>query len=373
MNPTLDLLRRSWRDYWSLKPRLTTPYWMQWMWTLVIGIAWGLGVPALVLFLSPAKRADLTGLPDFIADNFIVATTIAVLIHLLIEGTTRAMGARYERLSEKQAQTLVTALMVLGVALGWPLGMKLTGVDVVATVQRNPGMLRFVVLLTLVVVTMSWLWFRGEAERLQADNRATEAQLRLLQGQIEPHFLFNTLANVVSLMEADPLRAKRMLETFIDYLRASLGPMRRDGHTLAQELELVQHYLELLQMRMGERLRFSLHIAPEAHAAQLPPLLLQPLVENAVHHGLEPKLEGGQVLVRASVHQGRLRLQVQDDGLGLDAPRRSRGGQGLALHNVRERLQALYGSAASLTLEPAHPGTLATVELPCDIATRSAR
>jgi hypothetical protein len=208
---------------------------------------------------------------------------------------------------------------------------------------------------------------RWKQEALQA--RATEAQLKLLQGQIEPHFLFNTLANVQSLIDFDPQRAKLMLERFTDYLRASLGQLRNDRTTLAQEFAMLEAYLGLMQLRMGERLRVELSLPAELGGVELPPLLAQPLVENAIHHGLEPQVAGGTVAVSARRVDGRLWIEVADDGQGLDAPRR-RGGNGVALANIRERLAARFGANASLELLPRDGGgTLARIQLPLNATT----
>lgn len=203
---------------------------------------------------------------------------------------------------------------------------------------------------------------RWKQEALQA--RITEAQLKLLQGQIEPHFLFNTLANVQSLIDFDPERAKLMLERFTDYLRASLGQLRGDSTTLAQEFAMLEAYLGLMQLRMGERLKVELSLPADLGAIQLPPLLAQPLVENAIHHGLEPKIAGGTVAVSARRVDGRLWIEVADDGQGLDGPKR-RAGNGLALGNIRARLEARFGPSASLELLPRDGGgTLARIQFP---------
>ena len=184
----------------------------------------------------------------------------------------------------------------------------------------------------------------AEAGRLLA-----EARLRTLQAQIEPHFLYNTLSNVVSLIGSEPARAKHMLERLIDFLRASLSASRAEQTTLGAELDLAGAYLDLLAVRMGARLRWRI----EAHGAcrdlQIAPMLIQPLVENAVMHGIEPKLEGGEIVVRAACDDGLLRIDVSDDGMGLgNAPPRPGGGVGLS--NLRERLRSLHGNKAQLQL-----------------------
>jgi hypothetical protein len=203
---------------------------------------------------------------------------------------------------------------------------------------------------------------RWRQELLQA--RVTEAQLKLLQGQIEPHFLFNTLANVQSLIDFDPDRAKLMLERFTDYLRASLGQLRGETTTLAQEFAMLEAYLGLMQLRMGERLRVRLVLPAELNAVELPPLLVQPLVENAIHHGLEPQIAGGEIAVTARREGGVLHIDVEDDGQGLGGPRR-RPGNGVALANIRARLTARWGASATLELLPRDSGgTRARLRLP---------
>ncbi len=153
-----------------------------------------------------------------------------------------------------------------------------------------------------------------------------------------------------------------MLSAFTDYLRASLTGLRRDAGPLADELALAEAYLRVQQSRMEDRLRFRIEADEAARQVPLPPLLLQPLVENAIHHGLEPQLDGGSVIVQARVAGDRLVIEVRDDGRGPAAP--SRKGAGLALANIRERLAQRFGDAASLVLEPATPGTRAVLTLP---------
>jgi sensor histidine kinase YesM len=190
----------------------------------------------------------------------------------------------------------------------------------------------------------------------------------LLQGQIEPHFLFNTLAGVLSLIDHEPAKAKQMLQDFTEYLRASLGSLRNDQSPLSQELDLAEHYLRLLGARMEDRLHWHIDADEAARRVQVPPLLLQPLVENAIHHGLEPQLEGGTVHVSARVQGLQLVLEVRDDGRGPDAAPRAgaRKGSGMALKNIRERLLSRYGGSATLELQASHPGTRVVMRLPVE-------
>ena len=217
---------------------------------------------------------------------------------------------------------------------------------------------------------------RAEAARDRADSESTqrhliESRLRLLQAQIEPHFLFNTLANLRSLITIDPPRALAMLDRFNDYLRATLTVTRAGQGTLKEEFTLLENYLGLLQIRMGERLAFELDLPAELENMPLPPMLLQPLVENAVKHGLEPKIDGGRVRIDARAEGGMLRLSVADTGLGLgNAVPTEREGEGgsLGLRNVRGRMHAIYGDSATLNIaDQASGGVLAELRLPLQI------
>ena len=202
-----------------------------------------------------------------------------------------------------------------------------------------------------------------EREALKAQQ--TEAQLSALHAQIEPHFLFNTLANVKRLYETQPERGRNMLVALIAYLRAALPGMRRHESTLADELELVRHYLAILQMRMGERLSFDIAAPPDLLTARLPTLVLPTLVENAIKHGLSPLPEGGRIAIRADhTADGGFSVEVMDNGQGFGA---ASGGTGVGLANTRARLAARFGDAAELELEAAQPrGVIARVRLPAE-------
>jgi len=206
-----------------------------------------------------------------------------------------------------------------------------------------------------------YFWTR---ERLALSERgAAEARLKLLQAQIEPHFLFNTLANLQALIGSDPKRAQAMLAHLDGYLRATLASTRNDKCTLAEECALFRSYLEILAIRMGPRLAYALDLPDALANARLPPMLLQPLVENAIKHGLEPKVEGGKLRVAAGAEGGQLVLLVEDSGLGFGAA--STSGTGVGLLHVKERLAAVYGDAAAAEIgEAPGGGTRITLRLP---------
>jgi len=206
-----------------------------------------------------------------------------------------------------------------------------------------------------------YFWTR---ERLALSERgAAEARLKLLQAQIEPHFLFNTLANLQALIGSDPKRAQAMLAHLDGYLRATLASTRNDKCTLAEEFALLRGYLEILAIRMGPRLVYALDLPDALANARLPPMLLQPLVENAIKHGLEPKVEGGTLRVAASAVGKQLVLVVEDSGLGFGTA--STAGTGVGLLHVKERLAAVYGDTATAEVgEAVGGGVRITLRLP---------
>jgi hypothetical protein len=193
-----------------------------------------------------------------------------------------------------------------------------------------------------------------------------EARVKMMQAQVEPHFLFNTLASVDHLIETDPSRASRMQKNLIQYLRAALPQMREGSSSLGREIQQCRSYLEILKLRMDERLQFSINVPQGLQSAAFPPMMLLTLVENAIKHGLEPKSEGGSISVGAVVSNGALQVSVADSGLGFGVAQR--GGTGLGLANVRERLQALYGASGFLQIEAnAGGGTIATIVVPYSV------
>jgi hypothetical protein len=213
----------------------------------------------------------------------------------------------------------------------------------------------------------------AEAKRKEADyarmaQQVTEAKLSALQAQVEPHFLYNTLASVQALTEVDPGKANEMTGHLIQYLRNALPKMRESVSTVGQEVELVRAYLSILQMRMGPRLAFEIDVPDSLKSMPFPPLMLPSLVENSIKHGLEPQREGGTVKISAFAEDGRLRMVVADTGRGFGET----VGAGVGLANIRERLAALYGDAAHFTLVANEPrGVVATIEVPAE-GTRAA-
>ncbi len=223
----------------------------------------------------------------------------------------------------------------------------------------------YVMAVTALVALLTFRRLRSEerrASRLQISMR--EAELRALRAQLRPHFLFNTLNSIYSLIPSSPERAGEMVVQLSDLLRETLEHSDQETVTLASELQLAERYLQIEATRMGERLETRFDIGTDCQQALVPPFILQPLIENAIHHGAAPSTEAVQVTVRARAEKGRLRLVVEDDGCGLtdDAPTAG-GGRGLRI--TRSRLESLYGSAASFDLRAREPrGCVAQLELP---------
>ncbi len=369
MNRFFNTLRAARKDFFKLRKHRDAPSWAMWLITVWVALLWGVGLLVAATLLAGRGGSFTLGwdhaLP-FLATSLVIGAVFHI-VYTLIE---RLAPQSFIDWTNGEPGVLVSlffafsamACVATGLGLAYLLLGSLPGMGRVDwTPQRGwlsiaMGCLFFSVIWGLAA------WQEWHEEQLK--RQAGEAELKLLQAQIEPHYLFNTLANVRSLIDFAPREAGEMLDAFTEHLRASLSSMRAELVPLDKELELVGHYLRLMQLRMGERLTFGIDADNDARAVMLPPLLLQPLVENAIRHGLESQVESGHVQVLARVLAGQLHLCVQDDGVGLNAPKIRRG-NGMATENIRQRLQSRYASRAKLQLEPASPkGTRATIELP---------
>ena len=269
---------------------------------------------------------------------------------------------------------LLTAIGIgCGFFFGDRLGDMLLGDGVINSGRDNSISLA----ITVVAGVIASFYFhtRGKAAALSAkisetERAASESRLKLLQTQLEPHMLFNTLANLRVLIGIDPARAQHMLDHLIDYLRATLGASRASTHPLQTEFERIKDYLELMAVRMGPRLTYTLELPPELANHPVPTLLLQPLVENSIRHGLEPKVEGGSIKVGARREGDWLLLEVSDTGVGFknasDNTPAPAGGFGVA--QVRERLATVYGPRSAIeSIVPPAEGTSTIIRLPYEI------
>ena len=263
-----------------------------------------------------------------------------------------------------------------GAALGLTIADAISGFRSPSLLDLSSPASRVTLAVTVLATAIAWISAAGRerlaAERERAERlerQAAQTELMLLQSQLEPHMLFNTLANLRVLIAMDPTRAQAMLDHLIAFLRATLNASRAAAHPLAAEFDRIADYLALMAVRMGPRLQVRLDLPAELRALPVPPLILQPLVENAILHGLEPHIEGGSVEVTARRDGTQLVLDVRDTGAGLPSAGgvSATAGTGFGLTQVRERLATLHGNAASLALAPANDprgGTRATLRLP---------
>jgi len=366
-------LRRTWQRWLSGSMAVPPPLWVQVAWTASFSAVVAFGFTVLNFITSAdtvAKWLDLRQWAVWYGYNLVVGLTIGFVILGVFKLAFMLFDAgRINALQGWRRTAFFSGLPLLGTAIGWPIGMTLVFGDLRLLAGLTSGNLVATIVLAIMISLGFHVYFTLRTRGVRAEMAAQEAQLRLLQGQMEPHFLFNTLANVISLIDADAPRAKHLLEALTDYLRASLGSLRHGDSTLAAELDLARRYLQLMQARMGERLRFEIAADDALRQAALMPLVLQPLIENAVKHGLEPQVDGGTVRVTAARVDvdGRPALQVcvEDDGAGRAAaasrPRRrvagGADGNGIALANLRERLHSRFGAAAQLTLADLDDGS----------------
>jgi len=242
----------------------------------------------------------------------------------------------------------------------------------------SPGPDRMVPVVFTVLVTGFMLYFFATREQLaseaaqrsEAQRLAAESQLRMLRAQLEPHMLFNTLANLRSLVGDDPRQAEDMIDRLIVYLRSALAASRTESTTLSREFAQLRAYLDIMSVRMGARLTYQIDLPEELEQTKIPPMLLQPLLENAIRHGIEPKVGSGNIEVVARRSQGGVEISVLDTGIGLPPdeemkPSADADAGSYGLLHVRERLAVIYGSRASLTLTRREPsGVCAVVNIP---------
>ena len=274
---------------------------------------------------------------------------------------------------------IVTVSIGISYVIGTLIGDAYCGCSTWAAYTDAPLHFRASIVISVVAGLVGSLTFYsiGKAKALQADvalaqrdaaqaaQQASEARLRLLESQIEPHMLFNTLANLRALISTDAPRALAMLDHLNSYLRATLGASRVGSHSLQTEFDRLRDYLELMAIRMGPRLVYTLDLPSDLASYPVPPLLLQPLVENALKHGLEPQVAGGSIAVAAALASGKLTLSVVDTGVGLAGLQSGITPAGFGLAQVRERLHTLHGSLASLHVAPnPRGGACVVIHLP---------
>lgn len=320
----------------------------------------------------------------------VIVLILVVVVSFSLLSAWFGAAQRFEKrkLANGRAMLMLVILGVLGGLIGLFVGSYLDGgwEHAVSKFQRLAGVAFGAALLFAMtecgVIMLIVHLRRQHAERAnlalqrQADaeklaRQLTESRLKLMQAQVEPHFLFNTLSSVQELAEARAPDAAALMAHLITFLRGGLTGLRYETTTLQREFDMVQAYLNIMKTRMGDRLQFSLDLPPAMAQCSVPPAMLISLVENAIKHGLEPALNGGSIRVEAFEQDAHIGLRVSDTGMGVTPKTSANAGTNAAegsvgLTNIRERLQAMHGNAATLTVAPAvaHTGFIATLLLP---------
>ena len=357
---------------WPASPRRDALY------TVIFSSLIALVLVAIQAMVSDASRP----LGGYLAVMLLVSNLCGLFIHGGMTLLNFLFGGWPQRARGLPRVLLHIAVSVVSVVAGVAVSNVLLSGSAALHLLATPAAIVQCTLIAAVIAVFMLVVRRNADRRIQAALDAArqteleaatarllaEARLRALQAQIEPHFLYNTLANVMGLIGPHPDQARHMLERFIDYLRASLDTSRSEATTLGDEARLLAAYLDVLTVRMGARLRYRIDVPDALRDVAIAPMLLQPVVENAISHGLEPKVEGGEVTISASLGDGVLHLVVGDTGVGLDlaAGTRSRKpGGGVGLGNLRDRLRSLYGAGASVSLLENQPcGMLVRIAIP---------
>jgi Histidine kinase len=230
---------------------------------------------------------------------------------------------------------------------------------------RNKPRYFFTWVIINTLITYAMIQFFAQLHRHRAEKKQSyESRLRLLESQLEPHMLFNTLANLRALVISDTVQATQMLDSIVSYMRAIVSGSRATMHPLREEFERLDDYLDLMKLRMGERLNYTLYLCPELDDHPVPPFILQPLVENAIKHGLEPKLEGGRIFVIANIERNMVSLEVNDTGVGANKEDLINT-KGFGWAQVSERLSTTYGQSSTINLVASHEyNTSARIKFP---------
>ena len=352
-------------------------FWRDMVYTGIWNTLFALAFSAIWLAFAP-------GVPvaRMLAINFVIAHCIgysiqvlfAVVLKLAPISPRRSFAIRAVYFSAIPLVGVYVGYWIASVLLGWSdlqaILLTVRGALGIALISLILSGIVFAILLPRERAARAQMRIAQEEVRVAAAEKETAiARMQLLEAQVEPHFLYNTMAHVVALVDTEPATAKRMLECLIALLRsnASAG---NGGGTLQAQVDHLGAYLDILALRMGPRLTWTINVAPDLRLLPLPPMLLQPVVENAVKHGLEPKVEGGNIGIAARRDGDRLVLSVTDTGLGF-SEKRTGDSTGLGLANLRSRLATAFGARASLTIEDNTPvGARVTIALPLPVATQ---
>jgi histidine kinase/histidine kinase/DNA gyrase B/HSP90-like ATPase len=333
-----------------------------------------LGLNTFIAGLITLLEAEWSAFPSNWIFGQCIGYSILTLISFIYIPASRSLQLHY-----LTQIGIFIVLVPVGIFCGAFLGIVVTRQSIPGIGPGNPdvGPFRWLnwvvpVVFSVVATIIAYLYSIGKsliAERERQAERARraalEAQLKELQAQIEPHFLFNTLATLDALIVADREGARTMLQNLIKYLRAALSHSRSQNATLGNEIELLKAYLSIMELRLPNRLRTRFDCSPECQQLVFPPMLLQPLVENAITHGIEPAAAGGTITIAAHCTNNALHIDVEDSGVGLgNSPT---AGTGAGTDNVRQRLFSLFGPRANLEIAPLTPhGTRSRIYVPLE-------
>jgi Histidine kinase len=314
---------------------------------------------------------------DEVIPNLVIAYCIGLSILALVALVRCTVMQRFR--GRMHMRFAIYFVLIVAGAIGGELLSKLFLPRQSPTYTMHEGYIWLVAIVFSLVagsialfINFSWVRIAQSKRDLErAERAAIEAQLRALQAQIEPHFLFNTLANLDALIATDANCARRLLGNLIRYLRAALTHARSEAATLQTEVELLKAYLAIMGMRLPNRLTTEFDCDPDCLRLRFPAMLLQPLVENAITHGIEPACDGGNIRISVRCADDKLLVSVDDTGVGLGNA--TNAGTGAGIQNVRARLKSLFGGAAHLVLEPLTPrGTHAAIVVPLNLLSRPA-
>jgi histidine kinase/histidine kinase/DNA gyrase B/HSP90-like ATPase len=343
------------------------------------GLARALGWPRMLLVLGVSVAfGALNSLPAA-APSAYVTIGNAVVVGLV---AMLAYGLLEQRSAKPPHRLPPWVLQLIGVVVAVPIGVLLAHTIAMAvdlhSAHERPQMTSLITVLVEGLLFGPWIALGAmvrqrevfarhqalefELERSELEREASDARLRLLQAQVKPHFLFNTLANVQALVDAGSPRASTVLKSLTAYLRAAVPRLQESSTTIGQELDLARAYLEVMHMRMPDRLQFGLRVDEGVGEVGCPPMTLLTLVENAVRHGIDPGEDGGRIDIDVSALDGRCKVRVTDTGVGLRA---TGGGLGSGLASLHERLRLAFDGDAELKLEPIEPrGARASLDFP---------
>lgn len=305
-------------------------------------------------------------------ENFIFSHSIGTLC-----AACTALASRFAKKFNPIMQITIAILaMLTGIFLGITIGSILNGINIFTLINEySEAFMQTIVISIFFGSIIAYIFISREnitiakaqileekLKNISNEKNILETNIRLLQAQIEPHFLFNTLSTILSLMDSDAEKARIMMEDFTNLLRASFSKTMDKTTKIFDELEIIKSYINIFKIRMGSRLNFKIDIPDNLLQYLIPSMLIQPLVENAIKHGIEPKIEGGEILIQININADKMCIAVIDTGIGFKADTKSNG---VALNNIKKRLELLYGDKAQLVMEENKPtGVKSIIEIP---------